>query len=1051
MTQYKYKVSGRFYRFVFSAMIAFLIPAFLLPGLIAQTRNQQPITVYGTVKDVKGIPVMGALVFLQESTLSAETDEGGNFEITVPGAGSILNIESEGFEPYTITVSTGLVEVVLQYSVEGQGIKDRVYMPWAVTDKRSVTGSITTITNDELRKSPVMSLSNAVSGRLPGFTVLQEAAQPGDESQNWRIRGVRTLEAGGMNNMEKAGIGTPIAIVDGFEREFTDFDPSEIESFSILRDAAATAIYGLRGANGVILITTKRGQANKRTIDLEISTGLVTPTRLPKYLDSYNYAMLLNEARVNDGLSTVYTDDVIEQYRLGTDLLTYPNNDYYDEFIKPYAMQNKASLTLSGGNKIVRYFTSFAYNRQQGLYDRNDEGSEFETPSLYQRANIRTNLDITLSNRLTAYVNMAARLQLTDRPYDSEATIFGMLSRYPPNAFPHSFTGIDPSLNKEIFMLGGTNIYTTTPLRSLSYRGFRKDTRRYFQLSGGLKYDLSFVTEGLTANFAMDVDGYNLYTVNKYLVSPVWFRQVAGDGTVSYTSYNTPTSLTSGTSSNTFDYNGVNLNLNYDRTFGDHAVKAFAMLRRFRTVYLQANQADRKLEDYALRVNYAFKNKYFLEMTTTLSGSDNFYLTEKPRMLFPAISGAWIVSDENFLVNSEFLSFLKLRASFGLVGNDEYDIRDPNGYKYRYAYRNRFWTTTSQVAFGVSATFSPYVAYEGVVPNTAITAEKGRMGNFGLDMKLLDNRIVISSDLWFERRYDIYVRGLGSIPQVFGAADEFLPITNEGMVDSRGLEASIGWNDKAGDLSYWVNAIFDMSRNKIINMSEPSREFPYLTETGGPVRQDWGLVALGLFKNQDDIDNSPLQTFGDYQPGDIKYDDLNNDDIIDVNDYKAIGKGTFPSVSYALDMGLRFKQFDFSMLWQGSTERSFYLNNNYVRPFDNFGSISEYALGRYTNEASWATADFPRLTTLSNTNNNRISTFWLKDATFVRLRNLEIGYNITSLRAEKLGLYGMRVYFNAYNLVTFDNLKVLDPEDPDAGISKYPVTKVTNLGLIFKF
>ncbi|MBE0673096.1 MAG: SusC/RagA family TonB-linked outer membrane protein, partial [Bacteroidales bacterium] len=1015
MTHYQHKISGRFYRIVLSALFSFLIPVFMLSELAAQNRTQQPLTVYGTVKDAKGLPIMGAKVLLQESTLSTETDEGGNFELEVPGVGSILFFEADGFDQLSITVSSVQVDAVLQYSVEGQGLKDRVYMPWAVTDKRSVTSSITTITQDELRKSPVMSLVQAVSGRLPGFTVLQSAQQPGDENPVWRIRGIRTLEEGGMNNMEKGGIGSPIAIVDGFERSFNDFDPNEIESFSILRDASATALYGLRGANGVILVTTKRGQENRRTIDLEMSTGIVTPTRLPKYLDSYNFTKLFNEARINDGLAPVYTDEDIENYRLGSDPLTYPNNDYYGEFLKPYAMQTKAALSLSGGNKIVKYFTSFSYNSQGGLYDRTSEPNrnKLETPSSFQRFNVRTNLDITISPRVTAYFNMAARLKLVNRPYISESTIFDMLSSYPPNAFAHSFMGIDPSLNKEIFMLGGSNIYTQTPLKALSHNGNREDTYRDFQVAGGLNYDLGFITEGLAANFQMDVDGNNLYIVEQYYDERVWNRAVQLDGSIVYTEYNTPSSISRSTSSDTYDYNGSNLNLTYDRTFGNHAISGFAMWRRFKTVYRQANQADRKLEDYALRVNYAFKNRYFLEASATLSGSDNFYLSDVPRMLFPAVSAAWIVSDESFLEGSDFITFLKLRGSYGRSGNDEYSYTDPNGYKYRYAYRDRWWSsTTGAVAFGISATFSPLTVYEGVIPNQGITSEKATMSNFGLDMKLLNDKIFISTDMWFEKRYDIYVRGLGTIPNVFGATDDYLPITNEGIVNSKGMEIVVGWNDKIGDFSYWINASYDVFSNEIVFMSEPTKDFAYLTETGGPVRQDWGLVALGLFKNQDDVDNSPVQTFGPYQAGDIKYEDLNGDNIIDVNDYKAIGKGTFPNKSYAMDMGFRLKQFDFSMLWQGSTDRSFYLNNNYVRPFDDFGSISEYALGRYTDEASWATADFPRLTTQSNNNNLRISTFWLKDATFIRLRNLEFGYNLTAKNAGKLGLYGARIYLN---------------------------------------
>jgi len=1052
MTQYKNSIKGKICRIAVFAMLSFLVPAFALPGLVAQTRPQQPVTVYGTVKDVKGVPLMGAQVLVQESTERTETDEGGNFEIVVPRTGSVLTFQAEGFEPFTITVSVANIDVVMQYSVEGQGAKDRVFMPWMVTDKRSVTGSVSSITHDELRKSPVINLSNALTGRLSGFTVLQTSARPGFESTNWRIRGIRTLEDGGMNNLSKGGIGTPIAIVDGFERAFIQLDPSEIESFSILKDAAATAIYGIRGANGVILINTRRGTANRRSIDLEVSSGIVTPTRLPEFYDSYNFAKFYNEARTNDGLSTVYPNSIIEKYRNGSDPLNYPDNNYIDDFMKPYAHQSKAALTMSGGNSVIRYFTAVAYNRQGGLWDRIDENPEYETKSMYQRFNLRTNLDINISKRAIAFVNVSGRIQLAHEPFESDATIMTLLTRTPPNAFTNSFTGIHPDTGKETFMLGGTSIYTMTPLRALGYRGFAEQTDRYYQINFGARYDLDFITEGLRAGFAMDLDGFNFFRITRSQTKQVWQRTVQADGSVTLSSFNTATDLANGGSASTTTWNGLNFTLNYDRTFGLSRLQGFAMLRRYKTVYLQANLKDRRIEDYVLRLTWSYNNKYFIEATNVLSGSDNTFTTNEPRILFPAVSGAWIVSEESFLEGSEFLSFLKLRGSFGMTGNDEYTYTDPNGHKYRYPNRPRYWTTTgTSVQFGITPATPPNTAYEGIVANMDFTMEKARMANFGIDMKLFSNRLVFATDFWFEHRYDIFTRGTGTVPQIFGALESYLPIANEGIVDSKGFEVMLGWQEQRGKFGYWVNLMLDKSQSKIIEMAEPVQAFDYMTETGQRVRQDFGLVALGLFRNQDDIDNSPVQTFGPVKPGDIKYEDQNGDNVIDMTDVVPLGNGQWPTTVFASDLGFSLGQFDFSMLWQGTTNSSVYLSNLYVRPFRTNGGISTFAANRYTDEASWATADFPRLSTLASNNNDRISTFWLYDITYLRLKNLEIGYNLTNVRAKKLGLYGVRFYLNAFNLFTFDNFKHLDPEDLDAGVTKYPLTKVTNLGVILKF
>jgi TonB-linked SusC/RagA family outer membrane protein len=1056
MTQIKYILCGRLYRVVMSVFVALLITAFPGTGLLAQARQQQdqPVTVYGTVKDFKGVPIMGAEILVSESTTRALTDEGGNFEIVVPRMGSILTFMAEGFEPSTVTVSTANVDVVLQYAVLGQSYKDKVIVPWGETDKRSLTASISTIGHEELRKSPTMSLANAVFGRLPGFTAVQSASRPGYESTNWRIRGIRTLEDGGMNTMEKFGVGTPITVVDGFERDFIEFDPSEIESLSVLKDAAATALYGLRGANGVILVTTKRGTANRRTIDLEISSGIITPTRLPKFLDSYQYVTLYNEARLNDGLDPVYTADQINMYQAGTDLLNYPDNNYLEEFLKPYAHQSKAALTLSGGNSVVRYFTAITYNRQGGLYTTVKENPEYETPNKYQRFNLRTNIDVNLGERMTAFVNMSGRIQLIQQPYESDGTIMTMLTRYPPNAFAHWFIGPDPITGKDLFMIGGSSLYTNTPLRALSFRGTAERTDRFYQLSTGFKYNLDFITQGLTAGAAMDLDGFNYFQHTKYETKQVWQRTLQPDNSVIYYAYNTVSALSNGGTANYNTWNGYNLHLNYDRTFDKHSLKGFAMLRRFKTIYLQTNLKDRRIEDIAVRLDYGYNNRYFLQLIGNLTGTDNTFTTNKPRIFLPAVSAAWVVSDESFLSGSDFLSFLKLRASFGLSGNDEYTVVDPNGYKYRYPNRRRYWTSTgTMMAIGISPARPPVVgyAYEGIMANDDFTMEKARVLNFGIDVKLFRDRFIIASDIWFEHRYDIFLQGIGSMPQLLGALESYLPITNEGIVDSKGFEAMVGWNDKIGNFSYWINASLDMSQSKIVNMAEPIPEYPNLYETGGRVRQDYGLVALGLFKNQDEIDSSPLQTFGPYQPGDIKYKDVTEDGIIDMNDRVALGNGGFPTQVFAADMGVSVGNFDFSMLWQGASQWSTYLSNHYFRPFDNNGSISEFALNRYTDEASWATADYPRLTTLSNNNNLRISTFWLRDITYVRLKNFEVGYTMSMAGAKKLGLYGVRFYVNAFNLFTFDNFKLLDPEHMEAGVSDYPMTKIGNLGVILKF
>lgn len=1031
-----------------------LVLALTVQGLYGQAR-QRPFTLDGVVHSITKVPVMDAMILIQESTTFAVTDEFGNFTIEIPAPNTIITIEADGFLPKSVTIADGkFLEVVLDYAPEGQGLKDKVFIPWGISDKRSVTSSVSTITSAELRKSPVVNLAGAVSGRLPGYTVLQTAGSPGWENSTRRIRGVRTLESdGGWNMMSKGGVGTPIAIVDGFERSYVLLDPSEIETFSVLKDAAATAIYGVRGANGVTYITTKRGQANKRTIDLEVSTGIVTPMRLPDFLGSYDYARLYNEALANDGLPPVYTADDLEKYRTGSSPLTHPDVDAYGEFIKDFTFQRTAALTMSGGNRLVRYFVAITNNNLSSLYDRMDENPEFKCYSRVGLFNLRTNLDVTLSKRFSAQLNLGGRVQDREYPYglDNEANIFNELANVPPNAYPISFRGIDPNLNKEIFMLGGNSMYTTNPLGRLSFRGQSERFWRVFQMGISFKHDLDFITPGLAVNFQFDADGTNYYRVSRYKAYVVWDRVVMPGGQINYVPYNEPSSLTTEVGTDVEYYNGKNLHFTYDRKFGVHKVDGFAMWRRYTTIMKQANQPDVKREDFALRMNYSFDNRYFLESTLVLTGSDNFFETNQSRFFLPAISGAWILSDEPFLKDRKAIQFLKLRASAGLTANDDYNYLDPNDLWYRFPYRERWWSSNDKTRYGTSLAYFNPIVYEGILPNPDFTVEKGRMYNFGIDTRHLGGKLIFTAEVWFEKRYDCYTRGVGSVPMTIGIREGYLPIQNRGIVFSKGFETSLGWIGSVSDFNYWVNGMVDYYTNRIENMDEPAREFPNLIQTGDPNKSLYGLIALGFFKNQEEIDNSPPQMFGPYKPGDIKFKDVNGDGVVDANDITKMGYTTFPQLSYAIDMGFDWKGIDFSVLWQGNAMRSVVLNNYAVRALTDNGKISTFALGRYTDESSWSTATYPRLTTLANDNNWRGSTFWMRNIAFLRAKNVELGYNLPMHSARKLGVYGVRVFLNGYNLFTIDNLKDFDPEDPDAGISKYPMTKIINLGFNIKF
>lgn len=1024
----------------------------------AQKTQDKDITIHGNVKSDKGLPLMGVTVTVQDSFIDAETDELGDFEITVPKKGAVLVFNADYFqEVFQQVTSDGYLQIIMKDAVAGQGVGDYVNRPWRTDRQRSITGSVATTHNEQLRKSPVMSLGNALAGRVSGLYIRQLAGLPGFDEATIMVRGTRTLYDGAYNAMTVGGSPNPLIIVDGFERNFSELDASEIESFSVLKDVSATALYGMRAANGVILVNTKRGQLNRRTVDLDISSGIVTPTNLPHYLDAYNYASLYNEARHNDGLENTYSDEDLALYKSGASPLTHPNVNFYDEFIKNYAYQKKASLTMRGGNKIVRYFVALAYNSQDGLFAHTNENADFSTNISYNKYNLRSNIDVNVTDWLTVSADVAGRIE--DRRYPSIATADILQALMTPsNAYPISFKGIEPTLNKEILMLGGNSLYKNNPLGYLSYSGYNENTRRYYQVTAKAKADLSeFITKGLSVEASYYMDGYNLYRVEKSRNFLVWQYSKLADGTNKYTSFGQETSLATSGYYDVDRYNGLDANIKYNREFGKHGVNAMLLYNQQTTEFRQNNQSDMKYQNYAFYANYSYNNKYFIDVTGSYMGSDRFYDTNNRRLFYPAVGAAWIISGEDFMKGTGgWLDYLKLRGSFGIVGNGSYAFEDVNGNDERYPARQRWWTSSGQQYFGTSLT-SAITVREGRFDNPNVTVEKSRMLNVALEGTLLNHRLNFTAEYWKDHRYDIYTVGVGSTPWIIGLMDNRLPIGNEGIVNTSGVEFSLGWNDHIGGFRYSVNGFFNWWDSEIIAMAEPYKEYDNLLETGRRVRQDYGYISLGLFKDWDDVNNSPTQTFGPYQPGDIKYKDLNGDNIIDSNDLTAIGDGLDYRMSFALDFNFAYKGFDLSLLFQGVSCKSNYLNGDSFRAFYDNGGITEVALGRYRmnddGSNNYATATYPRLTTLSNDNNWRASTFWMYDGSYLRLKNAELGYSIPEKLLKKSQVSGIRVYLNAYNAYTWSYVSKLgyDPEDVAAGTSRYPQVRVFNLGINLTF
>ena len=1046
--------------FLHKLMILCMLFSFL--GTTAEAKSRQkkakdiPITVQGVVKNAQGIEMVGVEVTLQESFTYTETDEDGLFTITVPKAGSIIVFSEPYYDQLQVVVKDGEFMNITMVEADAKS-NDILQMPYYETTLRANTAAVTTVTTDALNSSPVSSLGSALSGKTPGLVIRDRVGAPGVDNVMFRVRGIRTLMEAGLNSFTKGGASYPLILVDGFERDFTQLDAEEIESISVLKDAAATALYGLRAANGVIMATTKKGQLNRRTIDLDISSGFVTPTKLPNFLGSYDYARLYNEALINDGLKPVYTEEDIEKYRTGSSPLTHPDVDYYDEFLGEAAFQHKTTLSMSGGNRAVRYFVHLGYTLEKTLLRRDDENPDFKTKNRYSRYNLRSNVDVNLAKWLVLNANIAGRIQDRRYPNGGVDEMMGVLSTYHSNAFPLSFIGVDPSLNKEILMLGGNSIYQSNPLGLSSYYGYNETTERYYQLTASLNGDLSqFITPGLKFQFRFYMDGYNLYRVNKSRSFRVWEYSEKADGTPVYKSYGSETSLSSAGYYSVNRQNGLDAKLSYDRTFGKHNVSAFLSYDHTRIEFVKANSSDQKWQGFNAKASYSYDNRFYFDVIANYSGSDRFFYTNNKKELYPAVSGAWVMSEEKFMKGSRnWLDYLKLRASWGITGNDEYTYTDVNGIEERYPARARWWTTSGSQYFGTSLSQEGLLIKEGRTPNFDIETEKARMINLGIDAEMFNHRLSLGVDFWQEHRTKIYNVSEGSLPSLVGMFETRLPIMNDGEMKSKGFEVTLNWQDKVGDFTYGIGGYVDYNENKIINMGEPLRGYPNLVQTGDPVCVDYGLISLGLFKDWDDINNSPVQEFGSYQPGDIKYKDVNEDGVVNSNDITKISEGAYPRLNGALNLFFGYRGLDLSILLQGAALRDTYLNNAAMWAFYDGQNISEVALGRYqtfedgTN--NWETATYPRLTTLNSENNWRCSTYWMKDASYLRLKNVELGYNFPRRMLEKVNIYGLRIYAKAQNVGVLTGLDYFDPEDTGAGVSSYPFLRTFNFGVQVKF
>lgn len=916
---------------------------------------------------------------------------------------------------------------------------DTVEVLFGKQKRTSVISSIYSIAGDPLKNVPNLNRKNTLTGLLPGLTIMQTNGEPGEEGGNMFLRGQRTL-----------GNNTPWVLVDGIQRNMDMLEPNEIESITILKDAAATAIYGLRGSNGVILITTKRGSQQRLTIDFDARVAMSSPVKLPKFLDSYNYASLYNEALINDGRQPFYSQDMLDGYKQNADPYLYPNNDYLDMYLKDYSVQQKYNLSVRGGGNIAKYFFAVGYTSNSGIYNVDKNANTYNTNASMDMYSIRSNVDLKVNRNLDIHLNLAGRIQ--DRTYpgqksNSVSSILSSLYKLPPNLFPERYMGeylIEGTDNMVVDPLAGNAQYRNNPYGLLNNSGYSAYKSVEVNSTIWADYKLDCITPGLKATASLSYDSRYAKNANRSKTFEVY--ELIDENTVRQ--HGTPGKMNPQWTPQFYQRRlDIQAGLDYARSFGKNEVSAMLKYNYNEYREVNTNGLPNLNSSWLGRFAYAYDSRYLAEFSFSYAGTEQFPKGNRYGF-FPAGAIGWNIANESFIKdNIDFLDVLKLRASYGLTGSDK-------GIPYFYYIEN--YAQRASITTGVNGAAPSATAwYKALVANPDITWEKSKKANIGLDVALFHNSLNFSFDIFKERSTDILISS-GKIPDLFGG---IIPQLNHGIVENKGLEFSIGYNDKIGDFAYYANFNLAATKNKVINKDEQDWKESYRYTTGHPVGEQFGLIAEGLFQSQEEIDKAPSQAFyGTVRPGDIRYRDMNNDGKIDSDDITRIGRNQVPSINYGLSIGFSYKNFDFGALFQGTAQSQAMVTGALTWEFYNNGKVLEHHLDRwayYTDPATGqvvdtrATATYPRLSLAETNNNRQNSTFWQKDVSYLRLKTLELGYSFDQFLKGTF-ISKARLYLSGYNLLTWSSLKDMDPEMATNEF-EYPIQRTFNVGVNLTF
>ncbi len=1024
----------------------FLITA-CFTSLSLYGQNDTKLTISGTVMDEAGLELPGVSVFVKGSpSIGSSSDAEGRFRLQNITKGATVVFRFVGFTDYELIVDGPKERLKIALKEKISDLQEVVVVGRGTQRKITTTGAVTSVNVKDLQV-PATSLSNMLGGRVPGIISVTRSGEPGNDFSEFWVRGISTFGAS----------SSALILIDGVEGDMNNVDPSDIESFSVLKDASATAVYGVRGANGVVIITTKRGKAGNLQVNFKANSTLTKSARMPDYVGSGDYALLANEARVVRGLSPVYSAAELELFKTGLDPDLYPNTNWRDVILKDYSRYSQYNLNITGGGTNARYFMSVGYLNKEGIFKQDNTVHKYDVNTNYHKYNFRANVDVDLTKTTKLALNLDDALTQQSSPAytTTNKSLWTTQATITPVSIPIRYS------NGQLAAYGsnGTNL---SPYTLLNYTGFAKTNGNTVNVKVSLDQDLAFITPGLTGRglFSWTYNGSNTTTHGKMGAESFHARGRANDGSLITTRTVASSDATYNQSTGIDRQTYMEAQVNYNRVFNrDHTITGLINAYRQEDGTSDINAYESgymsiiplRFQAISGRATYSYKDTYLLEANVGYSGSENFKPGEQYG-LFPALSAGWVPTQYDWTRdNIPFVSYFKIRASWGKVGNAQ--IKNDADKLVRFPYQTILETGSNDWGSTISET---------KVGSAGLKWQTSTKYDVGLDMKVFRDIFELTLDGFLTDAKDIYQQRV-TIPNEVGAAQS--PYLNVGSMRSWGTDGNLTYSQSiTKDWNLTLRSNFTFSRNKVTHWEQTGISYPYQSYTDVPYGVQRGLIALGLFKDEADIAASPTQTFmSNYLPGDIKYKDVNGDGIINTDDIVPLNYSNVPRIVYGFAAAITWKKWTANVFFTGQDQVNYFLGGSGYYPFvaEDSGNVLQIVADQnnrwipasYSGNAATENPDarFPRLTYGANSNNNRASTFWMADASFLRLKNAEISYRWESPRLKRLGIAAANFSIVGDNLAVWDKVKLWDPEQASDNGGVYPLQRTYTVQMYLTF